>query len=215
MALPNHKAIVEEAIRLYPDAFTHAHREGDPRTEEFVNLLVQLFRDKGHKNVFLNGKRGTTDVSDDCIAWVDPEGDVISREGERFYIVDVIVGAGGTSPSAAWSNVSGPSPGRLIEPKTPGATPTPTPCPDPARHQKPDCPDPQAHRAKTYPGDRAFDVVGQQLEADYAAAGQTLNAQSATWVARTIWDHLNEGLSLEASIAKHRHEWRSALGLGD
>jgi hypothetical protein len=33
------------------------------------------------------------------------------------------------------------------------------------------------------------------------------------WAFRVIWDHVNGGLSLDASIAKHRPEWRRALGL--
>lgn len=65
-----------------------------------------------------------------------------------------------------------------------------------------------------YPGDVFFtEHVGIPLHADYSAAGQLLNAGSATWFARTIWDIVHEGLTAEASVQKHRNEWRAALGL--
>jgi len=65
-----------------------------------------------------------------------------------------------------------------------------------------------------YPGDVFFtEKVGIPLHADYSQAGQLMNAGSATWLARTIWDIAKEGLSPEASVQKHRNEWRAALGL--
>lgn len=68
--------------------------------------------------------------------------------------------------------------------------------------------------SKPYPGDQFFwHSVGDVLEADYHEAGQLLNAGSSVWFARTIWDHVNEGLTMDQSIAKHRAEWRHALGL--
>ena len=66
---------------------------------------------------------------------------------------------------------------------------------------------------KAYPGDQQFSQIGEVLESDYREAGQKLNAGSATWFARTIWDHAHGGLTMEQSIAKHRAEWRAALGL--
>jgi hypothetical protein len=134
MPLPNLRHLVEEAIQKYPDAFAHAHRDGDPRTEEWINLCVKHLREKGHGNVFLNGKRGTSDASDDCVAYVAQDGDVVDPQGVRFFIVDVIAGAGGPSPSAAWASVGGPSPGRLIEPRDSGGTVTPPPPPPPPQH---------------------------------------------------------------------------------
>ena len=70
---------------------------------------------------------------------------------------------------------------------------------------------------KQYPGDEAWDPVGAAMEADYAEAGQTLNAGSARWFGRTIWDAVaGDGqrvLSVDESIRKHRNEWRAVLGL--
>lgn len=127
--LPNLRHLVQEAIDKYPDAFAHAHRDGDPRTEEWINLCVLYLREKGHP-VFCNGKRGSLDKSDDSVAYVAQDGDVIDANGVRFFIVDVIAGAGGPNPSAAWASVGGPSPGRLLEPGV-MAEPPPQPRPQP------------------------------------------------------------------------------------
>jgi hypothetical protein len=101
-----------------------------------------------------------------------------------------------------------PDGGGTSEPSKPQPTPV-KPCPDPSAHQ----PKPP----KPYPGDHTFLLLGAQLERDYLEAGQHLNGGAAVWFARTIFDHLNGGLSLEQSIDKHRNTpggWRDALGLG-
>lgn len=64
-----------------------------------------------------------------------------------------------------------------------------------------------------YPGDATWDAFGAIYEADVKRAGQVLNAQSFRWAGRTIHDDYMEGLSLEASIAKHRVEWCQILGI--
>lgn len=79
----------------------------------------------------------------------------------------------------------------------------------------PVCPTCQACKAiPGYAGDDAFDRVGAVLFADYAEAGQAPNEGMARWFARTIYDWI-AGVtnSLQASIDKHRGEWRAALGL--
>lgn len=66
----------------------------------------------------------------------------------------------------------------------------------------------------SYPGDAYFiEHVGAPLEADYTLAGQRLNAGTATWFARTIFDAISGAMTMDASVAKHRAEWRSSLGL--
>lgn len=65
-----------------------------------------------------------------------------------------------------------------------------------------------------YAGDEAFDRVGAVLFADYAEAGQAPNDGMARWMARTIYDWIaGVTATLQASIDKHRGEWRAALGL--
>lgn len=87
-------------------------------------------------------------------------------------------------------------------PTVPGCQPpTPTPVPQPPA-------------PKPYPGDQFFiEKMGQLLEWDYAEAGQRLNAGSSVWFSRTIWRYVNEGMSIEQSVAQSRKEWRAALGL--
>lgn len=64
-----------------------------------------------------------------------------------------------------------------------------------------------------YPGDAFFLSLGATLEADYTEADQSLNAGSAVWFARTIWDVVVESMKPSDAITKHRGEWRAALGL--
>jgi len=64
-----------------------------------------------------------------------------------------------------------------------------------------------------YAGDGVFNEIGTVLDADYREAGQALNAGSGTWFGRVSYDYLYGGLTMAASIKKHRGEWRSALGL--
>lgn len=88
-------------------------------------------------------------------------------------------------------------------PTVPGCKP-PTTDPPPAPKPTP----------KPYPGDKFFiEQIGQVLEWDYAEAGQRLNAGSSVWFSRTIWRYVNEGTSIEQSVAQSRKEWRAALGL--
>lgn len=65
-----------------------------------------------------------------------------------------------------------------------------------------------------YPGDAIFDQIGASLFADYAQAGRVPDAQVGRWFGRTIYDWMAQQTpTLEASIAKHRAEWRALLGL--
>lgn len=69
-------------------------------------------------------------------------------------------------------------------------------------------------RTDVYPGDSFFvEGIGELLASDYAAAGQVLNAGSAVWFGRVIWDVVVGGLEFEESVVKHRAEWRAVLGL--
>lgn len=78
----------------------------------------------------------------------------------------------------------------------------------------PPVPAPVPPVGKPYPGDQFFiEKLGQLLEWDYAEAGQRLNAGSSVWFSRTIWRYVNEGMSIEQSVAQSRVEWRKALGL--
>lgn len=85
--------------------------------------------------------------------------------------------------------------------------------PDGAGFPEPTIP-PAAKPKPEYPGDAFFrDSLGKILADDYAARPQLLDDGAVVWAARAIWDHVVHALSLPDSIAKHRKDWRAALGL--
>lgn len=57
-------------------------------------------------------------------------------------------------------------------------------------------------------GVRVMDLLFQ----DYAEAGQAPNSGMGAWEGRTYYD-IMAGMSIDASINKHRREWRAELGL--
>jgi hypothetical protein len=207
MAIPNLQHEVEAARQKYPEAWRNAHT-GNAQTEDFVRLLARDVRAKHGPRWGLNGKRGNpNDLSDDILAI-----DVVN--GGAMEIIDIIAGAGGPSPSPVW-NVGPGGPGDrgtfvgTFTVPDGGSVPGPSPV-------KP-CPDPSAHvpkPPKPYPGDRVWDPIGAQLLSDMQRVGQDrLNPQSGTWWARTIWRVVNEGQTLEQSIAQSRTEWCAVLGI--
>lgn len=72
---------------------------------------------------------------------------------------------------------------------------------------------------RPYVGDDAVQALSRVIDADYREAGRDgLDAGSFAWAFRVIWDHIvgdehKKVYTLEASIAKHRGEWRRELGL--
>lgn len=75
-------------------------------------------------------------------------------------------------------------------------------------------PTPPPNTPPAYPGDPVFDAVGVALFSDYSEAGQSPNPEMGRWFGRTIYDWMAKVVpTLDASIAKHRAEWRAVLGL--
>ena len=113
MPLPNYFKEVEAAIEKYPDAFAHAHVQGDPRATEFIKLLAKdLHAIDPH--VGCNGKRGDPDViSMDAvnILCTAAESDGRTPDNRPCVVVDVIAHAGAKppytasnpAPKAAWN----------------------------------------------------------------------------------------------------------------
>ena len=217
MAIPNLLHEVEAARQKYPLAWADAHT-GNARTEDFIRLLARDVRLKHGPRWGLNGKRGNPqDISDDVLAY-QGEGSAVdvTNGNSAMEIIDVIGGAGGPNPQPVW-NVGPGGPGdrgafvgTFTVPGASDGTPPPPPV-------KP-CPDPKAHEPKPptpYPADESiWDAVAVQLLADMKRAGQpTLDTGSGRWFARTIWRHVNQGMSLQASIAVSRVEWCQVLGI--
>lgn len=108
---PNMKHIVETTRNEYPDEWHWAHRNYPQRTKAekekatmFMRLLcARLFRQ--NENFGLNGKRGNAnDLSQDAISFKSD--DPLARQAGGVYIIDVINGAGGSNPQAAWNDVT-------------------------------------------------------------------------------------------------------------
>lgn len=201
--VPHRIAVVQAVADADPVRFRCAHTSAACGHDFIKALACELH--KSDPRFGLNGKRGSlTDISYDALNFKGEGADTDPGNPEnpsgKASVIDVIGGAGGPNPIVAWFVVSDPnSPTKARWIKPCGAAPTPTP-------------QPPAH--KPYPGDAFFtDKIGAVLEADYAEAGQTLNAGTATWFARTIWRHVNEGMTIEQSTAQSRKEWRAALGL--
>lgn len=92
------------------------------------------------------------------------------------------------------------NPPMLIDDILPSPIPAPTP-PPPALPPYP------------FPED-AVDGAGVALFADFAQAGQAPNPQMFRFAFRSAYSWLSKEVpSLEASVAKHRREWRQILGL--
>jgi len=200
--IPNYYDDVTIAKAKYADAWSHAHVDGDPRRLEWIKLFAADLR-RRDPNVGANGKRGDPrNLSADAINILCDAADSNGRtpDGRPCVVVDVIGSAGIPSQYPTWSvyNTLVEGSGANVDPSA-SAPPTPP-------------------VVKPYPGDAIWDAVGVTLFADYAEAGQAPNPQMGRWFGRTIWD-ATEGdetglvLTVEASIKKHRVEWRRGLGL--
>lgn len=202
--------IVEQCKAKHPEAWKHAHT-GNAHTEDFIRLLAPMLK-AVDKRFGLNGKRGSLlDISDDAVnVLCDPEdSDGRTPEGQPCAVIDVIGSAGATPPYTPQNPVPFVAWGvyrTLREGSGANVDPRATPTQPPQPPQKP------------YPGDHVWDAVGAVLFTDYAEARQSPNPQMGRWFGRTIWD-ATEGdetgmvLTVDASIKKHRGEWRAVLGL--
>ena len=189
---------------MYPEAWRNAHT-GNSHTEDFIRILAWEAH-QNDPNFGLNGKRGDpNDISDDVLNYKGEGADTDPTAGNApRTVIDVIADAGGPNPTPAWAivtNAGAPVKAAWVQPTDPGVEePLPEPTPEPIP-------------VPSYPGDAYFTTnIGVPLEADYKKVGQSLNAGSATWFARTIWRHVVEGMPIDESVAKSQKEWRQALG---
>ncbi len=103
--IPNYLADVQAAKAKYPEAWSHAHVDGDPKRWDFIRLLGADLHAKDF-NVGLNGKRGNpNDLSMDALNILCTAGDSDGRtpNGVSCAVVDVIGGAGGPNPVPTWN----------------------------------------------------------------------------------------------------------------
>lgn len=189
-SVPNHRGVVEDVARSgHYDLLTHEGRAA------FVDAAVEALHKKDKRWGHLKKNPSQTNIhrhAEDAALYL--------RDTGLSSAVDFGGGFGGPNPTIAWQV-------------------------DIPRYTKADWLDPHEHDAwanppalapatKPYPGDEFFTKsLGEVLERDYAEAGQRLNAGSSVWFSRTIWRHVNEGMTMEQSTAQSRKEWRAALGL--
>ena len=124
----------------------------------------------------------------------------LADEPGQSQAVDFIGGAGGSNPQPGWI---------VDDPRY-----SKSDWRDPFDHGYEAAPVPPPSAMPPYPGDQVFDAVGVVLFADYAEAHNAPDPQMGSWFGRTIYDWLAKVTpTLDASIAKHRAEWRAILGL--
>ncbi len=124
---------------------------------------------------------------------------LVYEDGRGF---DVLLDAEGKG-TPAWGREHDMDTTRWVAPVDESIVLPPTP---------PDTPPPSV--TVPYVGDAAGKAIGAALFEDYAAAGLAPNADMGVWFMRTAWDVANPPyLSVEASIAKHRQQWKALLGL--
>ena len=199
--IPNYIDDVRAAKADYPTQWANAHVDGNPGRHDFIILLAKRLHAKD-KRVGCNGKRGNPDdLSMDALNILDEEdGPGHTPAGKRCWVVDVIGGAGGPTPTPIWNafSDSGASSGAWVDPKIAGLPPVQTP------PQYPPYP----------PDESTVDAAGVALFADFASAGQPPNPQMFRFAFRVAYSWLTKEVpDLPASVTKHRKEWRAILGL--
>lgn len=211
--VPNEKARIEQLARDNPNTFNCAHTPA-ACGRNFVKLVAcKLNPEPSLGRWGLNGKRGNPkDLSYDALNWKGdgPGQDSFDPQNNPVTVVDFIQGAGASGASVSWTVFTDPvaSSGAWVRPTCKGDVPAdevapPIVCPV--------CPPPPVK--PSYPGDVHGRTLGDVLWADYLEAGQSPNTGMGVWFWRTAWDAAIEGLTTEASIKKHRNEWRILLGL--
>lgn len=199
--IPNLKELIEPLTTRFPSAWKKCQAPHDDG-EFNARVCAVLYYEHGLTNVGRNGKRGDPkNLSRDIINWKGEGPNFDPTDGHTPCTIIDFIGSH-ESPQAKieqfYPDPNGP--GAWVKPLTLAEIDAGAP--------------PQPPAVKPYPGDAFFtEKIGVPLEADYATAGQALNAGSATWFARTIWRHVNEGMAIDQSVQQSRNEWRAALGL--
>lgn len=209
MAIPKMLAEVERLKAKFPQAWNDAHT-GNANTEGFIKLLA------AHLHAInpafgLNGKRGNPlDLSDDAINFKGEGADFDPTDNNApRTVIDVIGSAGAPNAFPTWAVVTkadAPVGAAWVKPGAAVVVPDPPPA-IPPPPPKPVYP--------PYPADESvIDAAGVALFADFAQANRTPDPQVFRFAFRVAYSWLTkETPSLDASIAKHRKEWRAMLGL--
>lgn len=135
MAVTNAYQTVVDLANKYPREFREAHT-GGPNTELFIKLLAYELHTKVDRRFGLNGKRGTSTLSQDALNWKgEGPGHDPTNGNSPVTVIDVIGGAGGPNPTPTWQVFSDlPGPGAWIQPQpVPGYHDNPVQPPGPVQ----------------------------------------------------------------------------------
>ena len=208
MSVPNHSQIVQAVYAQ--GGYSLTTKEGAGQfTEAACLALYAVDPNWGH----LRKPAWRTHV-------VGPDGNLHAVDVVLYKsagaIVDIIRDAGEPGAGLSWGVGADDEydPDALIDGKPTWYAPTGEPAPTP--EPEPDEPSVMP----PYPGDQFGSALGDVLFADYAEAGQAPNPGMGVWFSRTDYDYvafvvggMPPADALQASLVKHRHEWRSLLGL--
>jgi hypothetical protein len=219
------QSIMNAVNQKYPDLLRANTHQTDThfcyRACEALGPTWRLLGKASHENGYTwpNGVR----TSHDAICQVD-------GNGNKIQVVDVVVGAGSGAPTGpSWGTIppehwrASNTPVELGQVPAPGGA-GPSPDPDPRPDPKPKPPAASVPSYESIGGDQFFwHEFGSILESDYQGAGQTLNAGSSVWFARTIYDTLRDLVTkggdpretLVRNRDAHRKTWRQILGYRD
>lgn len=215
----NQVGVVEEWAGRAPGPFRAADGHGDDG-DDFVDLVAYHLHTTVDRRWGLNKKRGGSDQSKDCLAWLRSDDD---GSGQFVEVIDVVGGAGGPDPRPAWQDqtnygtIGNPGTARWFAPTReawmdrylgatePGPGPTPDPPPTP-----PPSPDPGAGTLTAKIDALMAEVV--RLRADFtamqalaqetasSAATAAAEATNAAGRASDLKDTLAKGAGLTGSI---------------
>lgn len=164
----------------------------------FVDVVVSTLHAKDANWRHLKKKPGQAQLhghGEDSMIYLLPN--------NKAQAIDFVGGAGGSNPQPGW----------IVDSNGPIYTHADGHEPD--NHGLGAAPPPVQPVYPPYPfPETAVDGAGTALFADFAEAGQSPNPEMFRFAFRVAYDWLTKTVpSLDASIAKHRKEWRALLGL--
>ena len=201
--IPDYLEHVKAAKTRYPEAWRHAHVDGDPLKREWIKLLAADLHAIDVR-VGLNGKRGNAnDLSMDALNILDPDdGPGRTPDGRRCWVVDVIGGAGGPTPTPIWNAFTDPgaSSGAWVKPGPAITLMPPTPPPPPV-----------LPKGEAFMALKALDAFYRAPEGLQRPEGIGGDMEA---IAQWFYQLVIERVSLDNVFAQIRasHEWRSKHG---
>lgn len=198
-------ACAEKVKRENPAAWEEVKVPGQP-SRTFIGLVAAECQRTVSATIGCNLKRGGPDVSLDVLAMPNETG-AADKTGTfaGLELIDIVAGAEGPNPSIVWGDATQ----KTIDAGVPGGwlkapTSQPGPSPTPVQPYPSESPD----------GGWWGQVADVQIAATYARKQLPYpsDQKSLRWVGRIAYD-IRDGLTKEASLAKHIKELEQELGL--